>query len=51
MLRLGIGTLALMLAVASAEPAAAQQLRTGLLNCDVSAGIRLVITSQRELSF
>jgi Protein of unknown function (DUF992) len=50
MLHRVVGALALVLAVASAEPAAAQQLRTGLLTCDVSAGIGLVITSQRELS-
>ena len=40
----------LVLAITSAAPAAAQQLRTGLLTCEVSAGIGLVITSQKELS-
>ena len=39
-----------MLAIAAAEPAAAQQVRAGLLTCDVSAGIGLVITSQKELT-
>jgi Protein of unknown function (DUF992) len=33
-----------------AEPAAAQRIRAGLLTCDVSAGIGLIITSQREVS-
>jgi hypothetical protein len=41
---------ALVLAIASAEPVAAQQIRTGLLTCDVSAGIGLIITSQKQLS-
>jgi hypothetical protein len=49
MRKLGIGA-ALTLVIASAEPAVAQQVRTGLLTCDVSAGIGLVITSQKELS-
>jgi hypothetical protein len=40
----------LVLAIAAAEPAAAQQVRAGLLTCDVSAGIGLVITSQKELT-
>jgi hypothetical protein len=45
---LGIG-----LAVASAAPAgpaAAQQVRAGVLTCDVSAGIGLIITSKKELT-
>ena len=40
----------LVLAVAAAEPAAAQQVRAGLLTCDVSAGIGLIITSQKQLT-
>jgi hypothetical protein len=44
------GAMAIMLAVASAEPAAAQQVRAGLLTCDVSAGLGLIITSQKQLS-
>jgi hypothetical protein len=41
---------AFVLAVASAQPAAAQQVRAGLLTCDVSAGIGLIITSQKPVS-
>jgi hypothetical protein len=50
MLRDAVLAATLVLATASAEPAAAQQVRAGLLTCDVSAGIGLVITSQKELS-
>jgi hypothetical protein len=50
MLRHAIGAVAIVLAVASAEPAAAQQVRAGLLTCDVSAGLGLIITSQKQLS-
>jgi hypothetical protein len=50
MLRRAIGAVAIVLAVASAEPAAAQQMRAGLLTCDVSAGLGLIITSQKQLS-
>jgi hypothetical protein len=45
-----IRAVAIVLAVASAEPAAAQQVRAGLLTCDVSAGIGLIITSQKQVS-
>jgi hypothetical protein len=45
-----VGAAAIMLAVASAEPAAAQQVRAGLLTCDVSAGLGLIIGSQKQLS-
>ena len=41
---------AITLALAPAQPAAAQQMRTGVLTCDVSAGIGLIITSQKEIS-
>jgi hypothetical protein len=45
---------ALILALAamslSAEPAQAQRIRTGVLNCDVSAGIGLIIGSQRSVN-
>jgi hypothetical protein len=44
------GAVAIVLVVASAEPAAAQQVRAGLLTCDVSAGIGLIITSQKQVS-
>jgi hypothetical protein len=49
-LRHAIRTAAIMLAVASAEPAAAQQVRAGLLTCDVSAGLGLIIGSQKQLA-
>jgi Protein of unknown function (DUF992) len=45
-----IRAVAIVLAVASAEPADAQQVRAGLLTCDVSAGIGLIITSQKQVS-
>src|ERR1700731_4207716 len=42
----------LMLAAASfhAQTAQAQRVRTGVLNCDVSAGLGLIIGSQRSVS-
>jgi hypothetical protein len=45
-----IGAAAMAIAFALGEPANAQQERAGLLTCDVSAGIGLIITSQKELS-
>ncbi len=50
MLRHAIGAVAIALAIASAEPVAAQRIRAGLLTCDVSAGIGLIITSQKQVS-
>ena len=44
---IAVGTL---IALALPERAAAQQVRAGLLTCDVSAGIGLIITSQKEVS-
>jgi len=44
------GAALILLAVASAGPAAAQQVRAGLLTCDVSAGLGLIIGSQKQLS-
>jgi hypothetical protein len=41
-----IGAAVFTLALAAAAPAAAQQVRAGLLTCDVSAGIGWIITSQ-----
>src|SRR5438445_1964441 len=35
---------------AAVDPAAAQQIRAGVLNCDVSAGIGLIIGSQKQVS-
>jgi hypothetical protein len=45
-----IGAAGVAIALASGEPALAQQVRAGLLTCDVSAGIGLIITSQKELT-
>jgi hypothetical protein len=50
MLNRAVAALAFVLASASTGPALAQQVRAGLLTCDVSAGIGLIITSQKELS-
>jgi hypothetical protein len=50
MFRYVIGAAVLALAIASAEPAAAQRIRAGLLTCDVSGGIGLIITSQKQVS-
>jgi hypothetical protein len=36
--------------IASGEPAAAQRVKVGVLNCDVSAGIGLIVGSQRQVS-
>jgi hypothetical protein len=41
--------LRLSIALASPEPAASQQVRAGLLTCDVSAGIGLIVKSQKAL--
>src|SRR5260370_24343763 len=40
----------IVLALALAKPTAGQQIRGGLLTCDVSAGIGLIITSQKQVS-
>jgi len=50
MLHPAIGAVTVVLALVSAESAAAQQVRAGLLTCDVSAGIGLIITSKKELT-
>ena len=49
MFRKAIAAAALLLAFAALEPAAAQRARTGVLNCDVSAGIGFIIGSQRTV--
>ena len=46
MRRLGIGLAAILLS----DPSAAQQTRAGVLTCDVSAGLGLILGSQKELS-
>jgi Protein of unknown function (DUF992) len=45
-----IGVVVFTLAIAAAAPAKAQQVRAGLLTCDVSAGIGLIITSRKEVT-
>jgi hypothetical protein len=50
MFRYAVGVAALALLVASADPAAAQRIRTGVLTCDVSAGIGFIIGSQKTVS-
>ena len=50
MLRHAVATAALMLAVASTDPVAAQRIRAGLLTCDVSAGMGFIIGSDKRLS-
>src|SRR5258708_39365536 len=45
-----IAAASIVIALASGAPASAQQVRAGLLTCDVSAGIGMIITSQKELS-
>jgi Protein of unknown function (DUF992) len=47
--RFGIGLTAALLMV-STGPAAAQQARAGVLTCDVSAGLGLILGSQKEVS-
>src|SRR6266487_6674138 len=50
MFRRAVGAATLALLVASADPAAAQRIRTGVLTCDVSAGIGFIIGSQKTVS-
>ena len=50
MARYVIAAGSIVLALALAEPTAAQQIRAGLLTCDVSAGIGLIITSRKQVS-
>jgi hypothetical protein len=50
MSRHAIAAAAIVLALASAQPAAAQQIRAGMLSCDVSAGFGLVFGSKKELT-
>jgi len=49
-LRLGALILALAAVSFTAPTAQAQRIRTGVLNCDVSAGIGLIIGSQRSVN-
>jgi hypothetical protein len=50
MKRTVMGAAALALALASIQPAAAQRIRTGLLDCDVSGGFGWIIGSQKSVS-
>jgi hypothetical protein len=50
MLRHVVGALAAGLLLASAEPSDAQQIRAGLLTCDVSAGLGFIVGSQKQIS-
>jgi hypothetical protein len=50
MSRYTIGAVAVALALASAQPAAGQRVKAGVLTCDVSAGIGLIIGSQKRVS-
>jgi hypothetical protein len=47
--RHAIGIAAILLTIGS-EPSAAQQTRAGLLTCDVSAGIGLILGSRKDVS-
>jgi hypothetical protein len=49
MFRKAIGAAALALAVAAADPAAAQRVKAGVLSCDVSAGFGFIVGSQRSV--
>ena len=49
MWRHAVGAGALALAVASADPAAAQRVRAGVLTCDISAGIGFILGSQKAV--
>ena len=50
MYRKSIAAVALLLAAASLEPAQAQRIKAGTLNCDISGGFGLIIGSQRTVS-
>src|SRR5438874_9784349 len=50
MYRKVIGAAALALAVAAADPAAAQRIKAGILDCDVSGGFGWIIGSQKSVA-
>ena len=50
MLRHILGLAAVALAVGHADPSSAQRIKAGVLTCDVSPGIGLIIGSQKEVS-
>jgi hypothetical protein len=45
-----IAAIALLLGAVSLEPAQAQRIKAGTLNCDISGGLGLIIGSQRTVS-
>jgi hypothetical protein len=45
-----VTAVAIVLGITLAGPASAQQIRAGLLTCDVSPGIGLIIGSQKQIS-
>jgi hypothetical protein len=49
MFRKAIAAAALLLAFAALDPAAAQRVKAGTLNCDVSAGFGFIVGSQRSV--
>ena len=49
MVRKATVAMAFVLAAACAQPAAAQRIKAGVLNCDVSAGFGFIIGSQRSV--
>jgi hypothetical protein len=49
MFRKAFVAFAFLLAAASVEPAAAQRIKAGVLNCDVPGGLGLIIGSQRSV--
>ena len=50
MVRFVIGAVVLTLAIASADPAGAQRVKSGVLTCDVSAGLGFIIGSSKSVS-
>ena len=50
MLRHLIGAAAIAVMVTAANPANAQRVKAGVLTCDVSAGIGLIVGSQRQVA-
>jgi hypothetical protein len=50
MLRHVLGLAAVALVVGHADPSSAQRIKAGVLTCDVSPGIGLIIGSQKEVS-
>ena len=49
MFRYAVAAAVLALAIGTADPAAAQRVRAGVLTCDISAGIGLIIGSQKSV--